>query len=67
VKLIHSNGVVCLVRDCGPVIMTLRRGPAPIKQNGWVVLGDDEARALIRRLMDEGATRETMDEPTENR
>jgi hypothetical protein len=55
-KLLHSTGATLEVRDCSAeVLMRLRAGAAPIKCNGWVVLEDDEARVLIRRLLDEGA------------
>lgn len=56
-KLIHGTGAIVEVRDCGPVLMLLRAGPAPIKCNGWRVLEDDDARALVRRLLDEGAVK----------
>ena len=59
-KLLHGTGRTLEVRDCGPVIMRLRAGPTPMKVNGWMVLEDDEARALVRAQLDAGAVEESL-------
>lgn len=55
-KYVSSNGRVLEVRDVGPVIfrLTTRPGGPPIKHNGDRVVEDDEARRLLRGLLDVG-------------
>jgi hypothetical protein len=56
VKLVRGNGREVTVRDVGPVLMTIRSRPdgPPIKVNGWQVLEDDDARHLVRHLLQSG-------------
>jgi hypothetical protein len=54
VKLIHSTGAELTVRDAGPVVFRLRAGVVPIKLNGWFLLGEDEARDVLRGLLETG-------------
>lgn len=54
-KIIHCDGRTLEVRDAGPVIMRLLAPPGqPIKLNGWRLLEDDEAREVLRGLLDIG-------------
>jgi len=50
-KLVYSNGTILEARDVGPVVFRLRAGPIPIKVNGYQILEDDAARALLRDLL----------------
>lgn len=51
-KLIWSDGRTLEIRDCGPVLYSLRAGDVPIKVNGYEILEDDQARKLLRDLLD---------------
>lgn len=54
-KLIVSNGVKLTVREVGPVIYQLQSGdgrPTPPGVN--LIMEDDEARAFIQQLRDQG-------------
>lgn len=55
VKWVKSNGVILQVRDCGPVLYSLR---APDKKTVLPihdeVMSDDDARALLTKLRDTG-------------
>jgi hypothetical protein len=55
-KLVYGNGKVLEVRDAGPCLMKfqVRPGGPPIKVNGYRLLGDDEARDLVRDLLGSG-------------
>jgi hypothetical protein len=60
VKLLHSNGRTLEVRDVGPPLYRLRAGAAPLKHNGWSVVEDSEARAILRAYLAEGAVRDDV-------
>lgn len=52
-KIIHCDGKTLEIRDAGPVIMRLLAPSGqPIKLNGWRLLEDDEAREVLRGLLD---------------
>lgn len=51
-KLIYCDGAILEIRDIGPVIFRLRAGRAPIKRHGYEILEDDEARKVLRELLD---------------
>lgn len=53
-KLIHCDGRTLEVRDIGPVLFRLRARDVPIKRNGYEILEDDEARRVLRDLLDGG-------------
>ena len=55
-KLIHCNGNELTVRDAGPPILTIKRraGGPPIKFNGYCLLEDRAARALVREQLNVG-------------
>ena len=53
-KLIVSNGRELEVREAGPVIYRLVARNAPIKLHGHFLLGDDEARDLLRKVREAG-------------
>ena len=50
-KLVHCDGRTLTVRDAGPVVFRMVARDAPIKVNGWRLLEDDDARALLRELL----------------
>lgn len=52
-KLLRSDGAEMIVRDVGPVLMTVRRrsGGPPIKLNGTFVLEDAAARETLKEIM----------------
>lgn len=51
-KLIHSTGKILEVRDVGPVIFRLTSGTVPIKRNGYAILNDEDARDVLRELLE---------------
>lgn len=53
-KLLVGNGRELIVRDVGPIVMTLRVRPGgvPIKFNGFVIVDDAVARARVRGFLD---------------
>ncbi len=55
-KLVTCNGDRLEVRDLGPVLLALRRGPTgiPIKLHGRFILEDAAARDLVRQQLDVG-------------
>lgn len=56
-KLLKGNGRTLEVWDVTKLVMKLRAGRAPIKCHGWQLLPDDQARALVSQLMDQGAVK----------
>jgi hypothetical protein len=60
VKLLKGNGRVLEVWDVGEPIMRLYAGSVPIKCPGWRLLEDNEARELVRALIEVGARGEKL-------
>jgi hypothetical protein len=54
-KLFRSDGRTLEVRDVGPVLYRLLAGAFPIKNNGWSIVSDDEARDMLRGYLAAGA------------
>jgi hypothetical protein len=53
-KLIRSNGRELEVREVGPAIFRLHARNVPIKLNGWRIVGDEEARSIVREQLATG-------------
>lgn len=55
-KLLRGNGTEVTVRDVGPVLARViqRPGGPPIKFNGYRIVDEDEARAVLRKLINAG-------------
>ena len=51
-KIIHCDGHELTVRDAGPIIFRLTARTVPIKVNGWSLVEDEDARRLLRDLID---------------
>jgi hypothetical protein len=53
-KLVVSNGRVLEVRDAGAVVYRVRQraGGPPIKVNGKFLMDDEEARGVLRELLE---------------
>lgn len=51
-KLLRSNGRHLEIYDLGPLLMRISTINLPIKENGWKVIDDDQARAKVRALID---------------
>jgi hypothetical protein len=53
-KLIRSTGRDLEVFDISGPVFRLKAGPVPIKLNGWRIVEDDEARAIVKEQLATG-------------
>lgn len=53
-KLVISNGKELIIRDVGNVIFRLTADKVPIGKHGYHIISDNEARKLLRELIDSG-------------
>lgn len=59
-KLIHSTGAELTVRDLGPVLVRFQSDQVPLKFNGYRIVEDEEARRVVRELLDLGIYKRTL-------
>jgi hypothetical protein len=54
-KLLISSGRELTIRDVGDkVLMEFHAGRVPLMPHGWHLLEDDDARVLVRDILDSG-------------